>query len=107
MLELTRAANYVCDKVREHLLGAFRLREGVVLVERGPLMDLKYHIYRTEYRGTELVATPYPGLEGFMRIRHSRDVAIGYGSSPDEEKEYEQNAQHQDALDGSASRRRK
>jgi hypothetical protein len=102
MLELTRAANYVCDKVREHLFAAFRRKEGVVLVERGPFMNLSYHIYRTEYRGPERVATPYRGLEDFKRVRHSRDVAIGYGSSPDEEKEYERNA-HDAAQDGESA----
>src|SRR5690242_7377692 len=29
MLELTRAANYVCDRVREFLLRSYRIRDGL------------------------------------------------------------------------------
>ena len=32
--ELTRAANLVCDRVRETIFPGYRLKEGVVLIER-------------------------------------------------------------------------
>jgi hypothetical protein len=32
--ELTRAANYVCDRVRETIFSGYRLKEGVLLIER-------------------------------------------------------------------------
>lgn len=88
MMELTRAANYICDRVRENLFPVFRLKEGVVLVERGPFMDLMFRIYRLEYRGNERTQHPYPGLKEFKKIRHNRDVHIGYGGNAAEEQEY-------------------
>ena len=78
MLELTRAANYVCDKVREHLIHSYRLKEGVLLIEAGPFMpDLHHKTYRVEYHGDERIARPYPGLERFKEIRFSRDIYFG------------------------------
>lgn len=44
MMELTRAANYVCDKIREEFFPTFRLKEGVLLVTHGPYMDMSYRI---------------------------------------------------------------
>jgi hypothetical protein len=76
-LELTRAANYVCDMVRLELLPSFRLREGVVLIQAGPYIDLTYKTYRVEYRGDERTDAPYPGLEKFKAIRFTRDVYFG------------------------------
>jgi hypothetical protein len=75
--ELTRAANYVCDKVREHVLPTFRRAEGVLLVQMGPSEDLKVHTYRPEYRNGERTNTPYPGLEAFKDIRNNRDFHVG------------------------------
>ena len=83
MLELTRAANYVCDKVRESLFPTFRLKEGVLLVMAGPYMDLTYHTIRTEYSGAERTKRPYPGLEKFKSIRGQRDHCIGHGTQPE------------------------
>jgi hypothetical protein len=69
MLELTRAANYICDRVRQFIDQTFRMQEGVVLVAFG-YGDL----YRTEYQNNELALYPYPGLEQFDKIRKSRDL---------------------------------
>lgn len=99
MLELTRAANYVCDMVRKSLFPTFRLKEGVILVERGPFMNLMFRIYRPEYHGGERTSRPYPGLKEFKTIRQNRDVHIGYGSDPNEEQEYERKAQQQHPAD--------
>jgi hypothetical protein len=93
MLELTRAANYVCDKVRVSLFPGFRLKEGVLLVERGPFMDLTMRIYRPEYRDEERTAQPYPGLREFKKSRHLRNVHVGYGDTVAEEQKYEREAQ--------------
>jgi hypothetical protein len=76
VLELTRAANHVCDCVRTELLSSFRLREGLALVTSGPGMDLRFTTYRTEYQ-----ASDYPLLfeaeEQFNLSRLSRDVCFG------------------------------
>lgn len=76
LLELTRAANYVCDKVRQALLPSFRIKEGVLLVTSGPYMDLRYRTHRVEYRGGEKIPVPYRGLEKFMSDRFSRDYSF-------------------------------
>jgi hypothetical protein len=82
MLELTRAANYVCDKIREYLIHSYRLKEGVLLIEAGPFMpDLHYKTYRVEYRANERVDRPYPGLDRFKENRFSRDVYFGEKNS--------------------------
>jgi len=83
MLELTRAGNYVCDKVRKFVSPSFRLNEGVLLVTSGPHMDLKYHTSRVEYREEERTEYPYPGLKEFMTLRASRDRHYGEGYSAD------------------------
>jgi hypothetical protein len=56
-LELTRAANYICDKVRQYIDPVFRLHEGVALLGswNDPL--------RTEYQGDERISYPYTGLK--------------------------------------------
>lgn len=77
VLELTRAANYVCDMVRMAIDPGFRMREGVLLVQSGPFMDLSYRTYRAEYEVHERVMQPYPGLENFKSQRFSRDVVLG------------------------------
>lgn len=78
-LELTRAANYVCDKVRGELLKSYRLQEGLLIVERGPLAvgrNFQRLIIKTEYRKEERASVPYPGLEKFREIRFERDVCF-------------------------------
>jgi hypothetical protein len=84
-IELTRAANYVCDNVRENLFPPFRLREGVLLITSGPDTDLEYHTYRAEYRGAERRGRPYPGLEAFKAAREQRDFRFGHGTEPEME----------------------
>jgi hypothetical protein len=84
MLELTRAANYVCDRVREFLFPAYRLDEGVLVVETGMGMNLKYAMIRAEYCGEERVQFPYPGLDQFLVDRANRDVNFGIGINADD-----------------------
>ena len=86
LLELTRAANYVCDKVREFILTAFRMQEGLILTESGPHMDLAFHTYRLEYKNEERIDIPYPGLEEFKKIRETRDMHFGIGVNASDAK---------------------
>lgn len=81
--ELTRAANLICDRVRETIFSGYRLEEGVVLIERHSVgFGLKTIRARVEYRGEERTALPYPGLKQFKTIRYSRDYAL----DPDPQK---------------------
>lgn len=82
-VELTRALNYICDKVRDSIFPTFRLKEGVNLIETGPNMDLGYKILRVEYRGEERTENPYPGLKEFKQIREKRDWFFGKGMAPE------------------------
>ena len=79
-LELTRAANLVCDEVRRHISPAFRIREGRIMVQRGPDMNLTYVDFIPQYSAEERIQTvPYPGLSEFYDSRASRDWYIGTG----------------------------
>jgi hypothetical protein len=80
-LELTRAANYICDKVRLHLDPEFRLTEGVLTVQMGPFQDFRWRTYRPEYRTLERTESPYPGLKEFKKIRQTRDISFGSGAT--------------------------
>lgn len=81
-LELTRALNFCFDFVRRYVLPSFRLREGAVLVERGPVgFDMHVERLRPEYRAAERTQQPYPGLEAFRDVRRTRDFYI----HPDDE----------------------
>jgi hypothetical protein len=83
-LELTRAANYVCDNVRSSLDPTFRLDEGALLLRAGPMMTtLGWDTYRPEYRGDERMDKPYPGLDQFDPVRASRDISF----RPDDDAE--------------------
>lgn len=77
MLELTRSINYIFSLVRDGLMPSYRSKEGVVLIQSGPLMDFSYKTYRVEYQGEERVAHPYPGLAQFEIDRESRDIHFG------------------------------
>jgi hypothetical protein len=69
--ELTRAANLICDRVRECIFHGYRLREGALLIERNSVgFDLKTVRVRVEYRGEERTEMPYPGLKAFKEIRY-------------------------------------
>jgi hypothetical protein len=81
MLELTRAANYVCDLVRQFISPSFRLKEGRVLVQTGPYLNMREYTLVPQYRGEERVPQPYPGLQSFLTLRESRDFQFGYGKN--------------------------
>ncbi len=81
MLELTRAANYVCDKIRRFIDPSFRLNEGALIVGSGPYMPFTWRQHRVEYRGDERIRIPYPGLDQFKKIRKDRDYCFGVGNN--------------------------
>lgn len=83
MLEVTRAANYICDRIRQFMDPAFRLKEGVILVSAGPTSSFSFDLVRTHYRDEERTLFPYPGLERFKIARKSRDVHFGAGIEPE------------------------
>jgi hypothetical protein len=77
MVELTRAANYVCERVRETVSPSFRLKEGIVLARTGLMMDGSERMLRLLYRGDERTPKPYPGFETFKTKRSERDYYFG------------------------------
>lgn len=87
-LEMTRAANYLFEQVREHVFSGFRLEEGVLLIEMGPFMDMSYKTLRVEYKPEEK-ETLYPRLKDFMSQRETRDFSRGTGVSEDYFFKYE------------------
>lgn len=77
-VELTRAANYVFDKVRDNLVYSYRLDVGALLIMSGPNMDLTFKTHRVEYRGKERTEIPYHGLKLFTeKQRFTRDLYFG------------------------------
>jgi hypothetical protein len=78
--ELTRAANYICDRVRETIFSGYRLKEGVLLIQRHSVgFQMKTVHARVEYRDKERTNLPYPGLDEFKKIRYTRDYALDSG----------------------------
>jgi hypothetical protein len=79
MLELTRAANLICDEVRALVMPTFRLAQGQLLVESGPhLPDASWRTFTVHYSEKEKAEPiPYPGLEAFKQARFTRDRWFG------------------------------
>lgn len=84
MIELTRAANFVCDEIRKDLSYSYRLKDGHLSVERGPDENLQYLEFIPRYSRDELsLAMPYLGLKQFYTDREKRDWHIGSGHPPE------------------------
>lgn len=84
MLELTRAANLICDVVRRDISHAYRLKEGNLIVQRGPDMNLRFTEFVARYSREEAEQDmPYPGLAAFYDARAARDWTIGKGKPPE------------------------
>jgi hypothetical protein len=77
VVELTRAANYICDLMRKHVYRGFRIKEGLLVAQTGTWMDGLDHIVRVAYRPEERTGFPYPGREKFMTVRCERDFYYG------------------------------
>lgn len=84
MMELTRAANYVCDQTRKFIWPTYRLQEGLLISQSGPHMDMTFRSYRLEYRDAERNDNPYPGLDEFKLVRKNRDFHFGIGADIDD-----------------------
>lgn len=81
--ELTKACNYIHELVRKFILRSYRIKEGILLITRGPTMELKNITYRLEYDEAEKETLPYKGLLDFMKIRENRSIHFGEGVSED------------------------
>ena len=78
MLELTRAANLVCDEVRKNLMPEYRRAEGRLMVESGPHLDLAIRETVVLYSADEARnSQPYPGLDAFRKDRVKRSLHYG------------------------------
>ena len=81
MLELSRAANLICDRVREDLIHHYRLSKGRLIIQTGPTMTMTFHDIVVQYSPEERVRElPYPGLKAFLIERANRDLHFGKGS---------------------------
>jgi len=77
-LELTRAANLLCDRTREFIDPSYRIEEGIVLISAGPMLNFNWETYRVEYAPDQREGTPYPGVAEFAEaVRFTRDVYFG------------------------------
>lgn len=79
MFELTRAANRICDQVRETIDPMYRLREGLLMVVASDITGAIQ--YRAEYANESM---KYPGLEQFKLDRKDRTPHYGEGVSVDD-----------------------
>jgi len=81
--ELTRAANLVCDTVRQTLDPRYRIDEGVLTLTAGPFMeDLSVRTARPHY-AADAGTRPYEGLMAFLEARAGRDIVRGEGGAPE------------------------
>lgn len=77
-LELTRAANLICDEVRRYISPSYRREQGRIVAERGMDTNLQVITYVPQYSREEKISgSPYPGLKIFKQERHKRDICIG------------------------------
>lgn len=84
-LELTRSANYICDKVRLYIDPSFRMEIGKLMVRTAGIWpDTLWQYTCNEYKGHERTAIPYPGLRQFLKDRVNRDLSFGLGISADD-----------------------
>lgn len=74
-LELTRAANLICDLVRRHLSPSYHLQKGRLAVDLGMGTDLSHAKFVPQYVGNERTNL-YPGFEIFLKVRFNRDYAF-------------------------------
>ena len=82
-LELTRAANFVIEKIRKYISPKYREEEGKLLMTSGPDMDFSWKTFKVEYKVDEQKENhPYHGLKSFMTERAARDIHYGEGVDP-------------------------
>ncbi|MBS4712476.1 HNH endonuclease [Aeromonas caviae] len=72
MLELTRAANYIFERIRKLILFTYRLDVGLLYITSGT------HMYKTQYLPEQKTSTPYVGIDDFAsKSRFERDIWFG------------------------------
>lgn len=81
-LELTRAANLICEAVRQTIDPQYRIDQGLVVLESGPYMDFLTRLHRPRYSPAD-GWRPYPGLRVFMTQRDQRDEYRDVGAPPE------------------------
>ena len=81
-IELTRAVNLICERVREGLWPDYRVDEGYSTIGLGFDMSLTYSTLRPIY-SLDPPDIPYPGLSEFTVLRAERDHAVGVGPPPE------------------------
>jgi hypothetical protein len=83
MLELTRAANLVADRIRQRLIPSYRLEEGRFAVTYGPVGAFEFKTVVVQYSEDERKqGFPYPGLQSFLEARTTRDLHFGQSKGP-------------------------
>ena len=83
MTELSRAANLICDRVRQYLKRSYRLREGRLVIQTGPFLDFSFKNILVQYSEQERSPDiPYPGLQTFLDERRKRAMHFGEGTAP-------------------------
>jgi len=81
-VEMTRAVNLICDRVRDELWPNYRLAEGYATIGLGMDQSLRYQVLRPLY-AVDTPDRPYEGLETFVTTRATRTWARGEGKPPD------------------------
>jgi hypothetical protein len=86
-LELTRAGNLICDRVRESFLPSYRIAEGSLVVRIGPYLNNRNRMMYQELvpsysPGEKARLSPYAGLDAFKFERMERDFWSGVGEQP-------------------------
>lgn len=78
VFELTRAANYICDMVRQFIDAEFRITEGKIFMFFGQNINSEYIICKPEYNCNERkLLIPYKELEQFKIDRFNREIHEG------------------------------
>jgi len=80
-IALTKAANYLCEQIRRTVYPSFRLAEGLLLIETGPNMQLKWTTVRLEYPSNDFAQNHYKGLRHLMEDRSNWSYHFGEGVS--------------------------
>lgn len=79
VIELTRAANYICDQVRKYIEPEFMIKNGYLLITSGPNINLQEETTKVTYNETDIDL--YPGRDSFLTIRKERNYHMGVGTS--------------------------
>jgi hypothetical protein len=83
LVELSRAANLICDYVRKFIMRSYRLSEGRLVIQYGPTIGFGFHDVVVQYSERErLKLKPYIDLETFLTERQERDFHFGKGNRP-------------------------